>query len=105
MSEAFHSRVRIAGAPAEGKLQRLVRYGDTYDHGDVEKELVGEARKLVNLYPDIGALVLECTQMPPFAEAIQQALGDIPVYDVFTMGSWFYQRLVRKRPQAWGPHL
>ena len=99
---AFH-RIHIAGAPADGELQPLVRTGIEYNHAKLESELVNEAINLVKMHPEIGAIVLECTQLPPFAQAIQKALGDIPVYDVYTMARWFYSGLVRQRPDEWGP--
>ncbi len=34
--------------------------------------------------PSIGALVLECTNLPPYAAALRRALG-LPVYDVLDL--------------------
>lgn len=95
------SRVHIIGPDDNGELKKLVRDGAPYNHSGIEDELVACARDIVNDHPDIAALVLECTQMAPFAEAIQKAVK-LPVYDVYTMGCWFYSGLVRSRPQAWG---
>ncbi len=50
------------------------------------------AKQLVAQHPDLGALVLECTNMMPYAAAIRAAV-DLPV---FTMGSfvrWFQSGL------------
>ncbi|KAL4963822.1 uncharacterized protein BDV14DRAFT_201550 [Aspergillus stella-maris] len=94
-------RCHIIGAPSSGSLQGLVRGQIEYDHDDIEREMICAAKELVNEHPDIGAIVLECTQMPVYAEAVQRETG-VPVYDVFTMASWFYSGLVRRRPQQWG---
>jgi Asp/Glu/hydantoin racemase len=40
--------------------------------------LIGSQR-MVEAHPDIGAIVLECTNMPPAAMAIQHATG-LPVF-------------------------
>jgi Asp/Glu/hydantoin racemase len=51
---------------------------------DVElagREMVDAACKLVAEYPDTGALVLECTNMAPFAHLVQSATG-LPVFDL-----------------------
>ncbi|EXJ83395.1 hypothetical protein A1O1_07017 [Capronia coronata CBS 617.96] len=93
-------RLHIIGVPEDGELGRMVRDGAAYVHERIEEELIQCARDLVERYPDIGALVLECTQMPPFARAIQEAVH-LPVYDVYTMGMWFYSGLVRRTPHAW----
>ena len=101
--ESAFNRIHITGAPADGELQPLVRTGTEYRHAILEAELVSAAIALVKQHSNIGAIVLECTQMPPFAEAIQKALVGIPVYDVYTMARWFYSGLVRQRPSEWGP--
>lgn len=106
--------IPIRGAPAEGHLRTMIQRGGAYVHADIEAELVEMATGLVGEYngrdddggdprgrrPEIAALLLECTQMPPFAEAIQRATG-LPVCDVYTMGMWFYSGLVSRTPQRW----
>lgn len=54
-----------------------------YDRAAMETEIIDAARKLVESGP-IGAIVLECTNLPPFAAAIQAAV-DRPVYDITTL--------------------
>jgi Asp/Glu/hydantoin racemase len=70
----------------------------------MERETVERAGKLIeearHEQRTIGAIVLECTQMPPYAEAIQRKTG-VPVYDVYTMGEWFYNGLVRRTSDRW----
>ncbi|KAF6808379.1 aspartate racemase protein [Colletotrichum plurivorum] len=100
--EASLSRTVVCGVPAGGHLRSMIEKGAPYIHADIEAELVATARRLVESRPEIGALVLECTNMPPFSEAIYNALGGkTPVYDAFTMGKWFYSGLVRDTPSTW----
>lgn len=88
--------------PANGHLRKVIQDGAKYDEIAMEQEMVDEATELVrNEAGRIGAIVLECTQMPPYAEAIQRTVG-VPVYDVYTMGLWFYSGLTRRCPMAWG---
>ena len=42
------------------------------------------ARRLVSDYPDVGALVLECTNMPPYTADIQRETG-LPVFDIVSL--------------------
>ena len=42
------------------------------------------ARRLVESHPEIGAIVLECTNMPPYRADIQLATG-LPVFDITTL--------------------
>lgn len=55
-------------------------------------ELAAAAAKLVAEWPDIRAVVLECTNMPPFRDAIQEACGR-PVYDVVTLVEYVHSGL------------
>jgi hypothetical protein len=57
-----------------------------------EQDVVGAGRDLVAKHPDIGAIVLECTNMPPYAAALQAAVG-LPVYDIYSMITWFHAGL------------
>jgi len=65
---------------------------------DVDKcraEHVKIAKQLVSENPDVGAIVLECTNMPPYSKAIQEATG-LPVFDIVTMVNFVYHALVKK---------
>lgn len=55
-------------------------------------ELSAAAAKLVAENPDIRAVVLECTNMPPFRDAIQEACGK-PVYDIVTLVEYVHSGL------------
>ena len=56
-------------------------------------EHVKVARRLVGEHPDIGALVLECTNMPPYTADIQRATGR-PVFDVVSLVRMVHAALV-----------
>ena len=47
------------------------------------------ATKMVKENPDIGAVVLECTEFPPYAHAIQQAIR-LGVWDFVTMTNFMH---------------
>ena len=46
------------------------------------------ARQLVEAHPEVGAIVLECTNMGPYAADIRRATG-LPVYSIVNFISWF----------------
>ena len=48
------------------------------------QEHVDVARDLVERHPEVGAIVLECANMPPYAAAIREATGR-PVFDITTL--------------------
>jgi hypothetical protein len=65
---------------AEGVLKSQGRY----DVEGIRREVVSAARELMGRDPALGALVLECTNLPPFARDVQVATG-LPVYDITTL--------------------
>lgn len=69
---------------------------------DVEKarqENVECALELVQENPEVGAMVLECTNMPPYAREIAEAV-QLPVFDIMTLTNMVYQSLVKKEVQG-----
>ena len=70
---------------------------DDMDIALAQQDVVQAGQALVARHPDVGAIVLECTNMPPYAAALQAAVG-LPVYDIYSMISWFHAGL---RPRRW----
>jgi Asp/Glu/hydantoin racemase len=64
-----------------------------------ERDIVEAGRALVADHPDVGAIVLECTNMPPYAAALRRALGR-PVFDIYSMVTWFHAGLRPRRFEA-----
>ena len=52
------------------------------------EDVIGAARRLVENNRDVGAIVLECTNMPPYAADMSRATG-LPVYDFHSFVCWF----------------
>jgi Asp/Glu/hydantoin racemase len=61
-----------------------------------EQDIIEAGRALVAAHPEVGAIVLECTNMPPYAAALAEAVG-LPVYDIHSMISYFHAGLRPKR--------
>jgi hypothetical protein len=73
------------------------------DHQDMDidlatQDILDAGRALVARHPDVGAIVLECTNMPPYAAALRDVLG-LPVYDIYSMITWFHAGI---RPRRFG---
>jgi hypothetical protein len=62
---------------------------------------VEAARALQAAHPDLGALVLECTNMPPYAADIRSATG-LPVYTIRSLLAWFQAGLA---PPSYAPQV
>jgi Asp/Glu/hydantoin racemase len=63
-----------------------------------EQDILDAGRRLVARHPEVGAIVLECTNMPPYAAALQAELG-LPVHDITSLIRWFHAGL---RPRHFG---
>ena len=53
---------------------------------------VAAAAGLKEAHPDLGAIVLECTNMAPYAAAIRAATG-LPVFSIYNFVAWFQSAL------------
>jgi hypothetical protein len=65
---------------------------DDMDVSQAERDVVEAGKQLVARHPEVGAIVLECTNMPPYAAALQAEVG-LPVYDIYSMITWFHAGL------------
>lgn len=57
-----------------------------------ETDNILAAQQLVKQHPDVGAIVLECTNMAPYADAISRATRR-PVFSIVTLVNWFHAGL------------
>ena len=54
------------------------------DAEEARAATVGAAKRLIGRCPEVAAIVLECTNMPPYADAVRAATG-LPVHDITTL--------------------
>jgi hypothetical protein len=62
----------------------------------IEEEIVGLARQVKEERPDLGAFLLECSMLPPYAKAVQNSIG-VPVFDFVTMIDFLYAATHQRR--------
>lgn len=65
---------------------------ETLDVALAEADNVAAAQALCEKHPDVGAIVLECTNMTPYAAAIRAATGR-PVFSMLSFVGWFQSSL------------
>jgi Asp/Glu/hydantoin racemase len=101
------AHLRAAGAPLDipvegtesGKefFRVLIRAEkDDMDVALAEQDILEAGQRLVSRHPEVGAIVLECTNMPPYAAALREVVG-LPVYDIYSMVTWFHAGLCPRR--------
>jgi len=88
----------VAGLEGEKEFTRVL-LGDEaeLDVDQAREEHVRVARRLVTEHPDIGAIVLECTNMPPYAPDVQRVTG-LPVFDIVSLVSLAHGALAAGLP-------
>ena len=94
--------LRAVGARADTPIEGLApgsRFRATVlddlaelDEEEARRATVAVAERLVAKRPDVAAIVLECTNMPPYADAVRAATG-LPVRDITTLVGSRFARL------------
>lgn len=75
--------------------EAILEEGGELDSDLIESETVQCARQLQDQHPNLGAIVLECSVLPPYAKAVQDETG-LPVFDFVTMIDYFYEGAHRR---------
>jgi Asp/Glu/hydantoin racemase len=91
----------VVGTEGGREFFRVLIRGESHDM-DVAlaaQDILDAGRELVARHPEVGAIVLECTNMPPYAHALREVLG-LPVFDIYSLITWFHAGL---RPNNFGP--
>jgi hypothetical protein len=84
----------IAGTESGREFFRVLIKAEKNDM-DVDlarQDILDAGRVLLARHADIGAIVLECTNMPPYANALREATG-LPVFDICSLITWFHAGL------------
>jgi Asp/Glu/hydantoin racemase len=80
----------VTGVDPTGYFAQTIRHGAAeLDRDRMAADVVAAARRLAASHRDLGAVVLECANMPPYRDAAAAAIG-LPVFDAVDLISWFY---------------
>ena len=89
------SRIVIADAQGCPEFRNIDECTGHFKSYKMEQELVSLAKGLVDDNPNIGAILIECSDMPPYAWAIQNAVR-LPVFDFISLINWVYAGVLRR---------
>jgi len=90
--------VAVAGMENEKEFTRVMLGNEmVLDVDAAREEHVRVARRLVDEHPDVGAIVLECTNMPPYTADIQRATG-LAVFDIVSLVTMVHTALAAGLP-------
>jgi hypothetical protein len=79
--------VAMEGLPRDGAFWAMICHGQAASPEILAREVEDAGRRLIDCEPSIGAIVLECANMPPYAQRLAAALG-LPVFDIVTLVEW-----------------
>jgi len=88
--------VRVAGMAGQPEFREVMLEGrrTELDVGKLRHEVLIQADRLAQDTPELGAIVIECTDLVPFASDIQARIG-VPVFDIVTLTQMVHQSLTR----------
>ena len=93
-------RIVVYGNEDGEQMKRITGETGAFNPKALEKELVELTKTMIKENPDIGAVVLECTEFPPYAHAIQDACRR-SVWDFTTMANFMHAGAMRAPFTGW----
>jgi hypothetical protein len=85
----------VVGLENKPEFSKITYSRGEFDFDRIEQEVVESAVDLVRTHADTGAILLECSDLPPFAWAVQRAVR-LPVFDFVTMINWIHSAVVQR---------
>ena len=71
----------------------MINDEERLDVAAAERDILAAGDRLVASHEGIGAVLLECTNMVPYARALSQRLR-LPVFSIYTFVTWFQSGLI-----------
>lgn len=79
----------VQGLPKGGRFHGLIEGGQAYDAEALADEVCQTVTLLLEREKDIGVLLFECTNLPPYSRLVSERFG-LPVFDILTFGTWLH---------------
>lgn len=87
----------VVGTDPDGEFARKILYDAAeIDFERARGDVVSASLALRERTPDLGAIVLECTNMVPYARDIRRATG-LPVFSIYSYLCWFQAALMPRK--------
>ena len=71
-----------------------------FDNNGVRDDVVKKALEILEENENVGAILLECSDMPPYANAVQMATG-LPVFDFITLINFLANSVMQPVYRGW----
>ena len=99
ITDALKDRLCLKGLQDAKEFSCILEGRGVFDNGEVENEVVSAALSVIAAHPEVGAVLLECSDMPPYAHAVQRA-ARLPVFDFTTLIRWLHSAVCQKPYQG-----
>ncbi len=88
-------RVVIEGCENDKEFAAAMACTGTYNAARFEADVLSGVKRLMKKDKNIGAIMLECTELSPHAVAVQKMVK-MPVWDYTSLTNWIYSGCVRR---------
>ena len=92
---AAHIPLTVEGLERYGEIRAILDDEETLDPERLGEQVVAAVRRLRNREPGLGALLLECHNLPPYGPALRRET-DLPIFDIHSLVALIQQALVKK---------
>ena len=84
----------VVGTDAGSEFTRvMINDEERLDVAAAERDILAAGDTLVESHDGVGAVLLECTNMVPYARALSRRLR-LPVFSIYTFVTWFHSGLI-----------
>jgi len=90
--------VSVVGMDSKEEFTRVILKNETtvLNIDKLRDEVLSATKELINGPDNIGAIVLECTDLPPFRNDIKKLTG-LPIFDIVTLTNMVYESLASSK--------
>ena len=89
-----HPETPVVGTDGGSEFSRvMINDEERLDVAAAERDILAAGDRLVASHDGIGAVLLECTNMVPYARAVSERLR-LPVFSIYTFVTWFHSGLI-----------
>lgn len=90
------NRCVVKGLSDKPQMSHIVNSDQgSFDNSALKQEVKKGALEMVNEHPEVGAILLECSDLPPYAAEVQKAVN-LPVFDFITLIRWVHSAVAKK---------
>ncbi|SDI35337.1 aspartate/glutamate racemase family protein [Natribacillus halophilus] len=91
--DVHHHPVVIEGMDDQPAFtSAIVNQTEALNVNAVTKEIKQVTTRLLENHPELSAIVLECTNMPPYKNTVQ-GIADLPIFDITTLMNYMYDAM------------